>query len=74
MIGVVIQQVQIIFSMQLTRKPYVFLDLHNDTMRENIAIWKSIVDRLKGPCYLIRDGHDCKMGGRKQRISVNTAF
>jgi len=47
MIGVDIQQVQIIASMQLTRKPYVYVDLHNDTMRENIAVRKSIVDRLK---------------------------
>jgi len=74
MIGVDIQQVQIIASMQLTRKPFVFGDLHNDKTRENIAVWKSIVDRLKGPCYLCRDGHDCKTGGMKQQISVNTAF
>jgi len=74
MIGVDIQQVQIIASMQLTRKPYVFLDLHNDTMREIIAVWKSIEDRLKGPCKLSRDGHDCKIGARKQEILVNTAF
>ena len=74
MIGVDIQQVQIISSMQLTRNPYVFVDLHNDTMRENIAVWKSIVDRLKGPCYVSRDGHDCKIGAREQRISVNIAF
>jgi len=74
MIGVDIQQVLIIASMQLTRKPYVFVDLHNDTMRGNIAVWKSIVDKLKGPCYLSRDGHDCKIGSRNQEILVNTAF
>jgi len=74
MIGVDIQQVQIIASMQLTRKPYDIVDLHNDTMRENIAVWKSIVDRLKGPCKLSRDSHDCKIGARKLRLSVNTAF
>jgi len=65
MIGVDIQQVPVIASMQLSRKPYVFVDLHNDTMRGNIAVWKSIVDRLKGSCYLSRNGHGCKIGARK---------
>ena len=63
-----------IASMQLTRKPNVFLDVHNDTMRVIITVWKSIVDRLKGPCYLSRDGHDCKIVSRKQEMLVKTAF
>jgi hypothetical protein len=29
--------------------------------------WKSIGDRLKGPCYLSRDDHDHKIRARKQR-------
>jgi len=74
MIGVDIQHVLVMDSLQLTRKPYVFVDIHNDTMRENIAVWNCIVDRLKGPCYLNRDGHDCKMGSRKQEILVNNSF
>jgi len=24
-------------------------------------------DKLKGPCYLNRDNHDCKTGAKKQR-------
>ena len=32
--------------------------------------WKSIVDRLKGPCYLSRDDHDGKIRGRKQRTDI----
>jgi len=42
-----VQQVPIISSMQQTRKPYVFSDLHNDVMKENIPVWISIVDRIK---------------------------
>jgi len=52
--------------MQQTRKPYGFIDPHNDTMTENIPVWKSIVDRLKGPWYLSRDSHGCKIMARKQ--------
>jgi hypothetical protein len=36
-------------------------------MRENISLLKSVVDRLKGPCYLSRDEHECKIRARKQR-------
>jgi len=32
--------------------------------------WKSIVDRLKGPCYLSRDDHDHKIRARKQRTDI----
>jgi hypothetical protein len=62
-----IQLVPIITAIQYTRKSNGFSNLHNDTMTENIPVWKSIVDRLKGPCYLNGDDHDCKIGVRKQR-------
>ena len=26
--------------------------------------WKAIGDRFKGPCYLSRDDHDCKISAR----------
>ena len=32
--------------------------------------WKSVGDRLKGPCYLSRDIHDRKIRARKQRTDV----
>jgi len=32
--------------------------------------WKSIGDRLKGPCYLSRDDHDGKIRARKQRTDI----
>ena len=33
-------------------------------------VWKSIGDRLKGPCYLNRDDHDGKIRARKQRTDI----
>jgi len=33
--------------------------------------WKSAGDRLKGPCYLSRDDHDCKIRARKQRTDIS---
>ena len=39
-------------------------------MRENIPGWKSVVDRLKVPRYLIGDDHDCNFRARKQRTDV----
>ena len=32
--------------------------------------WKSIGDRLLGPCYLSRDDHNLKIRTRKQRTDV----
>ena len=32
--------------------------------------WKSIGDRLQGPCYLSRDDHDRKIRARKQRTYI----
>jgi len=32
--------------------------------------WKSVWDRLKGPCYLSRDDCDCKIRARKQRMDI----
>jgi len=32
--------------------------------------WKAIGDRLQGPCYLSRDGHDRKIRARKQRTDI----
>jgi hypothetical protein len=32
--------------------------------------WKSIGDRLKGPCYLSRDDHDHKISDRKRRTDI----
>jgi hypothetical protein len=32
--------------------------------------WKSIGDRLNGPCYLSRDDHDGKIRARKQRTDI----
>ena len=52
------------------KKPYGFSDLHNDTMTENIPVWISIVDRLKGPRYLSRDGHVSKIMARNQRTDI----
>jgi len=44
-------------------------------MRENIPVWISIVDRLKGPRYLSRDVTILILGqGNKEQISVNTAL
>jgi hypothetical protein len=33
--------------------------------------WKSIGDRLQGPCYLGRDDHDRKIRNRKQRTNID---
>ena len=33
--------------------------------------WKSIGDRLLGPCYLGRDDHNLKIRTRKQQMSAN---
>jgi hypothetical protein len=33
-------------------------------------LWKSIGDRLKRPCYLSRDNHDCEFGARRQRAVI----
>jgi len=35
-----------------------------------IWAWKSIRDRLKGPCYLSREDHDDKISGRKRRTGI----
>jgi len=32
--------------------------------------WKSIGERLKGPCYLSRDDHNRKIRARKQRTDI----
>jgi hypothetical protein len=36
--------------------------------------WKSIGDRLRGPCYLGRDDHDRKIRNRKQRTDIDEYF
>jgi hypothetical protein len=33
-------------------------------------VWKSVGDRLQGPCYLWRDDHDRKIRVRKQRTDI----
>ena len=33
--------------------------------------WKSIGDRLKGPCYLSRNDHNHKIRARKQRTNIS---
>ena len=48
--------------------PNLILLLH-DSFGINIA-WKSIGDRLLGPCYLSRDDHNLKIRTRKQRTDV----
>jgi len=61
--------------MQQTRKPYVFSDLHNDVMKENIPVWISIVDRIKdrgtwaGMVMILK-----LWQGNKEQTSVSTAF
>ena len=32
--------------------------------------WRCIGDRLKGPCYLSRNDHGCKMMARKQNTDI----
>ena len=32
------------------------------------------MDRLLGPCYLSRDGYNCKIGNRKQRTDVGKFY
>jgi hypothetical protein len=39
-------------------------------MRENIAGLESILDLLKGLCYLSRDDHDRKIRARKYRTNI----
>jgi len=39
-------------------------------MRENIPVWIFSVDRLRGPRYLSRDGHDSKIMARNQRTDI----
>jgi hypothetical protein len=34
------------------------------------SAWKSIEDRLEGPCYQSRDDHDRKIRARKQRTDI----
>jgi hypothetical protein len=39
-------------------------------MTDNISDLKSILDMLKGSCYLSRDYHDPKIRARKQRPNI----
>jgi hypothetical protein len=39
-------------------------------MTDNIVGLKSLLDMLKGTCYLSRDDHERKIGARKQRPNI----
>ena len=40
------------------------------TAYTRVWAWKAVGDRLQGPCYLSRDGHDRKIRARKQRTGI----
>ena len=37
-------------------------------------VWKSVGDRLQGPCYLCRDDHDRRITARKQRTDIGKCY
>jgi hypothetical protein len=40
-------------------------------MTEYIPLLKSVVDRLKGQCYLSEGEHECKIRAKKQRTDTD---